>query len=300
MTFQTYHAFPRCRSYRSASRGAMPAPGSPAHNVSKSYGSQGEGRRFFSRRRLSGSKQAGIAAWQSAHSVAETGLMAWQAGHRRDRIPMSINVRPGERNRHLVGWRRMAIAYKLTNATFKSIGQLQALLEQEARDGWTIQGAGPFYLFMAREAGPPREVQVARVLLATMDFSRKLAEHQAQQGWALAALGPSHVYFVREPGKAEPLPLRYRSRSIALMTPGGVRDLLQKEGRDGWTARALTAGSALLSKPSAGAEPIEHALDGTLLRTAGMTQRLLEERAAQGWRVACVSRLFVVFYRAVS
>ena len=195
--------------------------------------------------------------------------------------------------------RAMGIEYKLLNAAFKSLGGMQSQLEQEAAQGWSVQAAGPFYVFLARDGGPEREQQVARVLFHDTDWAIRLAQERAAEGWTLAALGPSFAFFSRPKGSTVPTTLRWHGRPIGLMTPGGIRTLLTSEGRDGWTVRAMTTSAALFEKPSSGANPVEHTLDGTLLRTAGMTERLLEERAAAGWRLACAGRLFLAFSREV-
>jgi len=193
----------------------------------------------------------------------------------------------------------MAIEYKLVNAAFKSLVRMQQQVDEEAAEGWVVEGAGPFYVFLAREKGVERDHQVARVLFHDTDWAIRLAQERAQEGWRMVALGPTFAVFTRPRvrGPEDAPPLRYRARGIGLMTPGGLRTLLAAEGRDGWKVRAMTTGAALFEKPSAGANPVEHALDGTLLRTAGMTERLLEERAAEGWRLACASRLFLAFAR---
>ena len=193
----------------------------------------------------------------------------------------------------------MPTEYKLANATFKSMGRMQELVDAEAAQGWVVHAAGPFYIFLGRDPDIQRQHQVARVLFHDTDWVIRLANERAAQGWTLAALGPSFAFFTRPKSSVEPTSLRYHARSIGLLTPGGIRTLLQKEGRDGWIVRAMTAGSALFEKPSSGANTIDHALDGTLLRTAGMTERLLNERAAGGWRLTCASRLFLAFAKAV-
>ena len=193
----------------------------------------------------------------------------------------------------------MAIEYQLINTTFKSRGRLQEIVDTAAGDGWVVHASGPFYMFLGREAGVKRDHQVARVLLHDTSWVIKLADDRAKEGWTLSALGPSFAFFTRPPAPVETPLLRYHARGIALLTPGGIRALLHKEGRDGWKVRAMTAGNALLEKPSSGANPVEHVLDGTLLRTAGMTERLLQERAAAGWRLTCASRLFLAFAREI-
>jgi hypothetical protein len=191
----------------------------------------------------------------------------------------------------------MPTEYRMINATFRSLVWLQAMLDEEGQAGWTAHAHGAFYLFLGRDGERPQEHRVARVLFHSSDWAQRLAELQAQEGWFLTALGPGFVYFAREKDAAGPAPVRYRTRTIALMTPGGIRALLEREGRDGWTVRGLTAGAAMFSKPTAGADPVEHALDATLLRTAGTTQQLLDERAREGWRLTCASRLFLAFAR---
>jgi hypothetical protein len=191
----------------------------------------------------------------------------------------------------------MTIEYRMVNAAFRSLGALQKMVDEEAAGGRVVHGAGPFYIFLGREPGVPRTHQVARVLFRSAQWTHSLADNEARSGWTLATVGPSFAVFTKPPGEVEPAPVRYRVRDIALMTPGGIKALLDREGRDGWMVRGLTAGAAVLVKPTAGADPVVHELEGTLLRTAGMTQRLLDERAAAGWRLACASRLFLVFSR---
>lgn len=193
----------------------------------------------------------------------------------------------------------MAIEYKLVNSSFKSMGRMQDLVDQEAGDGWVVHASGPFYVFLGREAGVKRAHQVARVLFHDTDWVIRLADERAREGWTLSALGPSFAFFTRPPETTEPVALRYHARGIGLMTPGGIRSLLQKEGRDGWKVRGMTANSALFEKPSSGANPVEHVLDGTLLRTSGMTARLLAERGEAGWHLTCASRLFLAFAREI-
>lgn len=193
----------------------------------------------------------------------------------------------------------MAIEYKLINTAFKTWGGMQAQVDLDARDGWVVCASGPFYTFQAREPGMQCEHHVARVLFADASWIIKLADEHAKVGWILSALGPSYAFFARPAGATEPTSLRYKGRGISLLTPGGIRALLQKEGRDGWKVRGMSAGSALFEKPSSGANPVEHVLDGTLLRTAGMVERLLVERSQAGWRLTCASRLFLSFAREI-
>lgn len=194
----------------------------------------------------------------------------------------------------------MAIEYKLINTTFSSLSGLQGRVNQEAGDGWVVQASGPFYMFLGREAGLTREHQVARVLFSDTDWVIRFANEHAKEGWSLSALGPSYAFFTRPRGAVEPVEMRWRARGIGLLTPGGIRELLRKEGRDGWKVRGMTAGSAVFEKPTSGANPVEHLLEGTLLKTAGMVERLCAERGAEGWRLACASRLFLAFAREIA
>lgn len=193
----------------------------------------------------------------------------------------------------------MAIEYKLINSSFKSVGRMQQQIDLEAIDGWVVHASGPFYTVLGREPGVKRQHQVARVLFHDFDWAIRLIDERAKEGWTLAALGPNFAFFARVPDSQAPSDLRHHERSIGMMTPGALRELLKKEGHDGWTLRAMTTSHALFAKPSSGANVVEHELEAILLRTAAMTERLLAEKAEAGWRVACASRLFIAFSREI-
>ena len=191
----------------------------------------------------------------------------------------------------------MNYEYKLVNVAFRSIARITALLEEEGKGGWEIHGAGPFYMFFGRTDQTPRTHQVAPILFKTADAALKLIEEQTAQGWRFAALSPSQIFFTKALDPDPALAPAYWQESIALMTPGAIRLRLGTVGEGGWALRALTASHALYERTKGGPAKVDHVLEGVGLRTAGMVQALVEERAREGWRVACASRLFLAFTR---
>lgn len=191
----------------------------------------------------------------------------------------------------------MPFEYKLINVAFRSIARVSGILDEEGRGGWEIHGAGPFYLFVARQDGQPRAHQVAPILFKSADAALKLIEEQTAQGWRFAALSPSQIFFTKALDPDPALAPAYWQESIALMTPGAIRQRLRTVGEGGWSLRALTASHALYERFKGGPAVVQHELDGVALRTAGMVAALVEERAREGWRVACASRLFLAFTR---
>lgn len=192
----------------------------------------------------------------------------------------------------------MSYEYKLENMAFKSVARVAAALEPEGQAGWEIHGAGPFYMFLARQDKLPRQHQVAPILFKAADAALKLVEEQTANGWRFASLSPSQIFFTRA---LDPDPAHapaYFQESISLMTPGAIRQRMRTVGAEGWALRALTGSHALYERTKGSTAAVEHVLEGVLLRTAGMVQTLVEERAREGWRVACASRLFIAFTRA--
>lgn len=193
----------------------------------------------------------------------------------------------------------MPFEYKLVNVAFRSLARVGGVLDEEGRAGWEIHGAGPFYMFLARQDDRPRTHQVAPILFKSADAALKLVEEQTARGWRFAALSPSQIFFTKALEADAALAPAYWQDSIALMTPGAIRQRLRTAGEGGWSLRALTSSHALYERVKDGPAVIQHELDGVALRTAGMVASLVEERAREGWRVACASRLFLAFTRPV-
>lgn len=189
----------------------------------------------------------------------------------------------------------MPLEYKMVNITFKTPGQVQALLEAEGRSGWDIHGAGSSYLFLARSDEAPREHLLMWVLLRSMDSVLHFIDEHSAQGWHLATLGTNFAFFSRVAGLLDRPRMEYRRERITLKTPGGILALLNTMGARGWSLRGMGADVAFLEKGPGPERVISHALEGVMLKTPGRIQELLDLKAGEGFRLASVTRTFLAF-----
>jgi hypothetical protein len=196
---------------------------------------------------------------------------------------------------------------KLLSVTLKTPARILDTLREEEKSGFQLDAVGTNFMFMYRESASASlyEHDMAAITFKTPSRIFDLIRQRARDGWELAALGASLAFFKR-PRQAA---LRVASPSatedagfkmvyVLFKLVGGLRELLDQQGAEGWTLRAIRPTLAIFCRPEGGAaHPVEHRMISITLRGPGQIQELVNRVVPIGWRVAGVGRSFIFFSR---
>jgi len=185
--------------------------------------------------------------------------------------------------------------YKMISVTLKTPGQIQVLLSDEGQEGWHVQAVGSSFLFLGRTPGAKLETQIVSITLRSPKAILGIIEDQNRGGWRLGSLGSNYLFFNRDLGEAGPLDFEYKMENIILKTPGGILEMANGYGENGWEIKGIGASLMVMQRRTDKSMPRRHLLENITLKTPAALQDLVAKKASAGWSLSGVSRLFMAF-----
>ncbi len=148
-------------------------------------------------------------------------------------------------------------SYDIRSITLYLPHQIQNLLNANGVEGRALRGVGPSFAFLKRVRNrplAPREYELESVTILTIAQIAEMLRRRAKEGWGLCGMGRTFAFFERYPADA---PRTWEHKfadcnllSISTATANVIREIMDREAREGWQPCALGSRYVFFRRPS--------------------------------------------------